>query len=382
MRFDLLLAGGTVIDPLLGIEERRDVAFAHGVVAAMEEKLPPSEAVNVVRCDGSYVVPGLIDLHVHAYSRVSHYGIDPDRHLLRRGVCTAIDAGSAGADTYAGLREFIIRPARTRLFSFLNISSIGLLSPTVGELEDLRYANVDKAVAVAEANRDTIRGIKVRLTEKFVGASAGIEPLVLARNAARRAGIPLMVHPQDAGVDSIDPILELLKPGDILTHTLHGHRCGIIDPAGRVRSSVLEAKEHGIVFDTGHGRGSFSWKIAERAAECGFFPQTISTDLHAYNIGGPVYDLLTTIEKFLYLGLPLAGAIDKVTRTPAAVIGESGHLGTLAPAASGDALVFNLEQEAVELRDSEGAVRIGSRRLNPKLIVRSGIVIEPEHGGS
>jgi dihydroorotase len=372
---DLLLTDGTLIDPALRLHSTLDVAFASGKVAAVGEGLPRVQAAEVVDCSGLLVCPGMIDLHVHVFAGVSHYGIEPDPHCLARGVTTAVDAGSAGADTFPGFRKYVIDASATRLFAQLNISSQGMLTAEIGELEDLRYANVPKALATIEQHRDVILGVKVRLTKhSLVSEASGMHPLYRAREAADAAGLPIMVHPQDAWCDSLDDILAIMRGGDILTHCFHGMRCGILDEHGTVRRSVREAMERGVVFDVGHGAGSFHWDVAERALKQGAPPQTISSDLHVYNVNGPVYDLATTVSKFLALGLSLDDALAKVTSVPAQVIGMAGQIGTLQVGAWGDAVVFELQEGPFALEDSHGQVRTGRQRLVPRTVVRAGRV--------
>jgi dihydroorotase len=248
-----------------------------------------------------------------------------------------------------------------------------MVSAAVGELEDLRYASVPKAVAMIERHRDVILGVKVRLTRnQIVSAQAGMRPLYLAREAADAVHLPIMVHPQEAWCASLDDILAVMRDGDILTHCFHGLSHGILDGEGRVRRSVHEAVERGVIFDVGHGRGSFSWQVAERAMRQGVQPQTISSDLHAYNVNGPAFDLATTVSKFLHLGLPLEEALRKVTATPAATMGMAGRIGTLRAGAWGDAVAFELREGAFNLEDSHGEVRVGRQRLVPKIVVRGG----------
>jgi dihydroorotase len=377
MQYDLLLKGGDLIDPAQSLHARRDVAFSGGKVAAVAESIPAEQASETLDCSGLLVAPGMIDLHVHVYWGVSHYGIWPDEHCIAKGVTTAMDAGSAGADTFPGFRKFIIDVSATRLFATLNISAQGMLDADIGELMDIRFARVDRAVQTIEANRDVILGVKVRLTKhSLVSEESGIRPLHLAREAADACGLPIMVHPQDAWTESLDDILAVMGKGDILTHCFHNHRCGIFDDRGKIRDSVHAAIERGVVFDVGHGAGSFSWQVVESALEQGIQPTTISSDLHVYNVNGPVYDLATTASKFLYLGLPLQQTIAKVTATPANVIHMPGEIGTLAPGAWGDAVVFRLEDGEFPLVDSLGVQRTGRQRLLPVTTVRAGAVYQ------
>lgn len=378
MQVDLLLKGGTLIDTSQSINAPRDVAFKDSRVVAVEEDIDPATAKTVVDCQDRIVSPGMIDVHVHVFWGVSHYGIWPDDHCIAKGVTTAVDAGSAGADTFPGFRKFIIDVSDTRLFAHLNISSQGMLNAEIGELMDIRFANVPRALQTIEQNRDVILGVKVRLTRNaLVSEEAGIRPLHLAREAADAAGLPIMVHPQDAWTESIDDILAVMRKGDIMTHCFHDFPCGIFDDHGHIRDSVHEAMARGVIFDVGHGQGSFNWEIAESALEQGAVPTTISSDLHVYNVNGPVFDLATTAAKFMHLGLSLEETLAKVTQIPASVINMEGEIGTLRPGAWGDAVVFSLETGEFPLIDSRGATRTGTHRLVPETVIRSGAVYDP-----
>ena len=375
--YDLLVKNGTLVDPAQKIHARRDVAFANGVVAAVGETIPASAATHLVDAAGKLVVPGLIDLHVHVFEGVSHLGIPADESCLARGATTVVDAGSAGADTFPGFRKFVIETSATRIFAQLNISSQGMLSPVIGELDDLKWADVGRALQMIESNRDLILGVKVRLTrDSIVGKAAGLTPLHRAREAADAAGLPIMVHPQAAWCDSIDDVLALLRKGDIMTHTFHGMSHGILDERGEICDSVRAARERGVVFDVGHGAGSFNWHVCESALAQGFPPTTISSDLHTGNWHGPVYDLATTVTKFLHLGMSLDDALARVTAVPAEVIGLTGRIGTLAVGAWGDAVVLELETGSFPLIDSHHETRSASQRLVPRVVVKGGKVYE------
>jgi dihydroorotase len=372
-RYDLIISGGTLVDPALGIHDQRDIAFANGMVAAVAPALPTDMAAKTINATGKLVVPGLVDAHVHVFEGVSHYGINPDETCLAHGATTVVDAGSAGADTFDGFRKYIIEASDTRILAHVNISSMGMISREVGELDDIKWASVPKALAAIEKHRDVVLGVKVRLTRHLnCSESAGIRPLFLAREAADAAGLPLMIHPQDSWAESLDQVLEVLRGGDIMTHMYHGERHGILDENGRIRRSVLEARERGVIFDVGHGEGSFVWEVAETALAQGFTPTTISSDLHKYNVNGPVYDLITTVAKFLQLGLSLDDALAKVTAVPAGVVGMEGKIGTLAVGAYGDAVVLELQNGPFALTDSRGATRTADVRLVPVAVVKAG----------
>jgi len=379
LTYDLLLKGGTVIDPSQKIHARKDIAFIDGIVAAVENKLQSSEAKQVIRCTGQIVAPGMIDMHVHVFWGVSHYGIDADHYCIANGVTTAVDAGSAGALMFPGFRKYVIENSATRLFAQLHISSQGLTLPSqVGELENIEFADVTKAIEMVERHRDVIVGIKVRLTKQSgkphcaVGKDIGMRALDLARKAANEVRLPLVVHPQDAWCDTIDEILAHMKTGDILTHCYHGRACGILNTHGKVRESVRDAFERGVHFDVGHGGGSFSWDVAKRALDQNIQPQTISSDIHTYNVNGPVHSLALTINKFLYLGLTIDEVIAKVSKNPAQALNMSGRIGTLRVGAQGDAVIFNLESGDFNLLDSHGISCTIDELLVPKTVIKAG----------
>ena len=367
-QYDLLVKGGTLVDPAAGIHAPRDVAFAAGVVAAVEAEIPPSEAERVVDASGHLVVPGLIDLHVHVFEGISYLGIPPDPSCLARGVTTVVDAGTSGADTFPGFRKYVIEASETRIFATLNISSQGMLSPRDRRAgRDQVGQRLEGAADVSRPTAICILGVKVRLTrDSIVSESAGLQPLYRAREAADAAGLPIMVHPQNAWCASLDDVLAVMKAGDILTHSYHGLSHGILDEQGKVRRAVRQARERGVLFDVGHGAGSFNWQVCETALAQEFPPDTISTDLHTGNINGPVYDMVTTISKFLHLGFSLDEALAKVTARPAQVIGMADRIGTLAVGAWGDAVVLGLQEGAFDLYDCHKQVAAGQAAARPR----------------
>jgi dihydroorotase len=370
--YDLVIRGGTLLDPAQSLNDRRDVAIKGGKVAAVAPTISDA-AAQTIDATGKLVVPGLVDAHVHIYEGVSHYGINPDETCLAHGATTVVDAGSAGADTFLGFRKYIIETSATRILAHLNISSMGMLSLEVGELDDIKWANIPKALATVEQHRDLILGIKVRLTRDLnCSESAGIRPLYLAREAADAAGLPLMIHPQDSWAETLDEVLGVLRAGDIMTHTYHGMRHGILDEEGKIHPAVRAARDRGVHFDVGHGQGSFSWDVCERALGQEFEPTTISSDLHKYNVNGPVFDLVTTISKFLLLGVPLETAIEKATATPAKIVGMAGRIGTLAPGAEADVAVLDLVEGDFSFVDSHGVERKGELRLAPRVVLKAG----------
>ncbi len=367
----MLIRGGTVVDPAQNLHARRDVRISDGRVAAVAERLTPAPGDAVIDARDLFVVPGLIDLHVHVFYGASHYGIAPDPHCLATGTTTVVDAGSAGALTFPAFRRYVIEVAQTRILPFLNIGATGMLSAEVGELEDVRFIDKAKALQTIEAHRDLIRGVKVRLSRQQVGANVRIA-LGTARETAEAARLPLMVHVGDTPIP-LDDILRELRPGDILTHCFHGREQGVLEERGRVRAEAARAVSRGVNFDVGHGVGSFSFAVARRALAQDLRPGTISSDLHVYNLHGPVFDLATTMSKFLALGLTLDEVVRATTEAPARAIGATGNLGTLAPDAAADVTLLRLEQGAFEFSDTRGETMQAHARLVPVNVVRNGV---------
>ncbi|HSB79257.1 MAG TPA: amidohydrolase/deacetylase family metallohydrolase [Candidatus Methylomirabilis sp.] len=370
--YDLLIKGGSVIDPAKGLQEIKDLAIERGRIVSVARDIPRDLAWEVLDASGHLVTPGLIDIHVHVYPGVSHYGVDPDPTCLARGVTTVCDAGSSGADTFDGLRRYVIEISETRILAFLNISAIGMISPLDNELADLKQANPERAIGVCERHRDVIQGVKVRLSRSMVGDN-GLQPLLLARRAAEAVGMPLMVHVGDTP-SPLGEILSELRPRDILTHCFHGRKHGILDEKGEVLPEVREAVKRGVVLDVGHGVGSFSFEVARRALRAGLTPGTISSDLHFYNVNGPVFDLATTMSKFLLLGLPLSEVLAKTTTTPAALLGLSDRVGSLQEGFLADVAIFKVCAGDFEFEDSLKEKVHGAERLEPVAVIRGGRV--------
>jgi dihydroorotase len=364
---DLAITGGRVIDPGRGV----DGQFGLGVTAG---RLTPlggvGQAAETIDASALVLVPGLVDLHTHLYHGVSHYGIDPDAHCLRRGVTTAIDAGSSGAQTFPGFRRYVIDKAKTRIFAFLHVAVQGMITSLVGELEDLRWASPAQAIGRAREHPDVIVGVKVRLGYQMAGNDP--EPaLRMARQASEQLGLPLMVHI----IDMRRPITWLLPhlgEGDIVTHCFHASEGGILQPGGRLHGAVAHARKRGVVFDIGHGAGSFSYRVARAAFAQDFPPDTVSSDLHAHNVAGPVYDQATTLSKLLHCGMSLTEVIRATTSRPAAAIRRSGDVGSLAPGREADLTGFELRTGAWTLPDGAGESEAVETLVVPRLVVRAG----------
>ncbi len=396
MECDLLLKGGRVIDPSQEMDGIADVALTGGRIVAVGPGLPTEGAARVEDVGGRLVTPGLIDLHAHVYPGVTDLGLDPDETSLAKGVTTVLDAGSAGATNIVGFRRFVVEPARTRIRALLNISTIGMPFGGSGtELGWLPLVDVDAAAAAVQTNRDFVIGLKVRVT-RYIVLENGAKPLHLALEAGQRAGCPLMVHVGDSPIP-IGEILDALRPGDIVTHTytafaglepaadgkglrrrpdsVRGGGISILDGDGRVIPQALEARRRGVIFDVGHGAGSFSFAVCQEAMGRGFKPDTIGSDLHTANVGGPVFDLPTLMSRFLSLGMTLGEVIAACSRRPAQILGVAGEIGTLRPGAAGDVTVLDLQRGRFDYRDSIGTVFWGEWKFLPRLTVRAGQIV-------
>jgi dihydroorotase len=349
----------------------------------------------MIDAEGFYVTPGLVDLHAHVYRDVTYWGVDADAIAPTSGVTTWIDAGSAGAMTLSGLRELVARPSRIRIYALLNISYIGLVAPDY-EVANLRYCDLELFDRVAAKELDFVRGVKVRIGAPTVGEN-GVEPLRLARQAADRWDLPLMVHIADAP-PGIGEVVSFLRPGDVLTHCFTGASMKIVDERRRLRDDVKRAWDAGVVMDIGHGGGSLSFETAEAVLSEGYRPDTISTDLHQMSLHGPAvlasdvdaspiirvagggrpqFDLPTCMSKFLALGMPLADVVRSVTVRPAEVVGLSDSIGTLRRGASADVAIFALEEGSYMFQDVYGGTRKGSSMLRNRMTLVGGRVLEP-----
>ena len=376
--YDLLIRGGVVVDPAQGIHGPRDVALAGGVVAAVAEAIPPERARRVVDVGGRIVTPGLIDLHTHLFDRVSALGIDVDRTCLARGVTTSVDAGTAGSITFPGFRDYCIRPARSRVYAFVNLASIGLILDDGYELDGLRYADADSLAATIEANRDICLGIKVRVGTEHVG-NYGFQALDRTLEVAERIGTRVMVHITRPGVP-LSEVFDRLRPGDIITHLLHGKGETVVRD-GKVIPALWRATERGVTADVGHGMGSFAFATARAALADGFRPTTISTDLHAFSIDGPCFDLATTMTKMLHLGMTLDEVVAATTVNAARALGKQDQIGSLRPGLAADLAVFDLRAGEFSLVDCEQETLVADQALVSRLTVLGGEIVASDLEG-
>jgi len=373
MSYDLVLKGGEVIDPGWPLHQRADVAISKGKIAAVAPNIPATEAIRTIDVTGKIVCPGLIDIHAHTFINAHDMGPQTDQRCSASGVTTLVDAGSSGSATFPCLRHYVAERSQVRLRCFVHLSALGLIHLQVGELMNMDYADPEGCARTIRENRDLAIGVKLRFSNNVVPDTAGIEPLRLARQAADMADVPLMVHITDALLP-VPKILEFMKPGDVVTHCLHRYQYGIMGPEKKeILREVRDAQKAGVIFDCAHGRMHFTFPFVRMALDQGFMPDTIATDLSIPSATrGPVFDLPTTMSKFLNLGVSLDEVFRCVTTNPARVIGEGERLGTLKPGAVADVAVFSLERGQFDFVDTDQNHMTGEQKLVTQLTLKDG----------
>jgi dihydroorotase len=375
--YDLLLKGGHVLDPKNRVNARRDVAIQGGKIAAVAADIPASKAYKTVDVTGLYVTPGIIDMHVHVFSGwgpeyTGESSVSPDDHAPRAGVTTVVDAGSPGWRNLDEFRQHIVRRSRTRVLAFLNIVGRGMCGKPEQDTTDMEP---EPTAACALKNKDIIVGIKTAhyTAPDWIAVDRAVE-------AGTRAKVPVMVdfgsfRPERPYEDLVT---KKLRPGDIYTH-MYLAAVPMLDSAGKVRPYLFEARKRGVIFDVGHGGGSFVFRQAAPAIKQGFLPDSISTDLHITSMNAGMKDMLNVMSKFLNLGLSLEDVILRSTWNPAREIKreELGHLSVGAPA---DVSVLRLEQGQFGFVDVYGARLRGTQRLAAELTIREGMVVWDRNG--
>jgi dihydroorotase len=373
VQHDLILKGARVIDPSQNHDGICDVAFADGRVSGFGRDLQASPGTQVRDMAGAIVTPGLIDLHTHVYWGGTSLGIDADEFCRTSGVTTSVDTGSAGPGNFAGFRSHVIERSQARILAYLHVSFAGIFgfSKTimVGESEDPRLMAPREAVEVADANRDVIVGIKVRVGRHASG-DQGTAPLDIALQVAEETGLPLMAH-IDEPPPSYEAVLAMLRPGDVLTHAFRPFPNSPITAQGAVKPALREARARGVIFDIGHGKGSFAFKTARAMLAGGFLPDTISSDVHQLCIEGPAFDQVTTMSKMLCLGMSLDEVVAAST-VNAAVALKRMEYGTLKVGALGDATVLAVRDGEFDYVDTRGEHMTGDRRITAEGVVLRG----------
>jgi len=379
-KYDLLIRGGHVIDARNKISAIRDVAIAGGKIAAVEAKLNPGDALKTVDATGLYVTPGLIDIHTHNYTGTGERGsyagdnsVSPDGFTFRVGVTTVADAGCAGWRNFEDFKQRIIDRSKTRILAFINIVGNGMRGAQYEN--DLNDMEAKPTADMALKYPGLIIGVK---TAHYTGPEWA--PVERAVEAGTLANIPVMV---DFGANKPErPVAELvtkkLRPGDIYTHVYSGLR-GELDPSGHVNPGLIEGRKRGVIFDVGHGGGSFLWRIAVPAIKDGFLPDSISTDLHIGSMNTGMKDMLNVMDKFLAMGLSLDDVVAKSTWNPAREIKQDG-LGHLSVGAIADVTVVRVEKGRFGLTDMNGARMDSTQRLMCELTVKDGRIVYDLNG--
>jgi dihydroorotase len=374
-RYDLLLKGGHVIDPANNLDAVRDVAISGNKIARVAASIPPAEARKTIDMSGLYVTPGLIDLHAHVFGYEG--AIFPDDSALLAGTTTIVDAGGAGWRTFDEMLEKIIKPARTRVLVLLNIVGHGMIGSRYED--DVNDMDPEKTAAKIAANRDHIAGIKCA---HFGGK--GWTAIDRAVAAGRIAGVPVMVDDKiftNTGRSSREKLLDRMRPGDIHTHMYNDRQLEVLNRfSGRVEPYMIEARKRGVLFDLGHGAGSFLWPVASKAMAQNFPPDTISTDLHASSILIPGSDMPNCISKMMALGMTLQDAIARSTAAPARAIRRFPEIGTLGEGRTADVAAFQLRTGVFSYHDAWHKKRLATKKLEAVLTIRDGKLVFDQEG--
>lgn len=380
-KFDLLIKGGTVLDPSQNLRAVRDLGIKNGVIEALDADIPAARAARVLDARGRTVLPGLIDLHAHVYPYGSAIGIPADELVPFQGSTTAVSAGDAGANNFAAFRRFVVPNARTRLFAFVHIGVMGLAGFPVPELYNIDYADPEAAARTMAENSDIVIGAKVRMSNNVI-AKAGLEPLKRAIRACELTGKPMKLMVHIGGVETAElmsQILDLLRPGDVLTHCYSGapnlaNQFTNIVQDGKLLPAALAAKKRGVLFDVGHGGGSFDYTVAEAAIAQGAGPDVISSDVHVFSANTPGMPYLTWVmSKFVAMGFTLEQVVAMATTAPAKVIDRIPKLGTLQLGAPADATLVDLVEGPVEFVDTRNNKRSGRLAIRPHQVVAGGV---------
>jgi dihydroorotase len=364
MEFDLILRNGRVLDPGTGHDAVADIAFTDGKVAAVGHQAKEARGKTERDVAGAIVMPGNIDFHTHVYWGGTSISVEADALAKRCGTTTWLDVGSAGPGNFAGFRKHVIEPSETRILAYLHVSHAGIFafshSVMLGESLDMRLMDTETCARVARENPDQIRGIKVRIGANTSGVN-GIAPLYHAIEAADRAGLPVMCHIDRPPPRYVD-VLEVLRPGDTLTHCFKPFPNAPIYADGRIKEACWTARERGVMFDIGHGKGSLCFDVARAMLAGGFPPDIISSDVHVLCIDGPAFDNMETMSKFLVMGMPLTDIVRSVTETPAKLL-KRPDLADLSVGSTGDATIMRIDEGRFTFTDVLGQTMQGNQRF-------------------
>ncbi|WP_375779560.1 amidohydrolase family protein [Bradyrhizobium sp. ma5] len=380
-KFDLVIKSGDVIDPSQSLRGKRDIGIRWGLIEAIEDEIPAARASKTIDASGKLVMPGLVDLHCHVYPYGSAIGIPADELVQFQGTTTVVSAGDAGVNNLAALRRFIVAQSRTRIYAFLHIANNGLSAFPVAELYNIDNAQVEACAMALAENPDFLIGVKVRMSENVI-FKHGIEPLKRGIQACEMCGWPARMMVHIGGVETrelMSDILDLLRPGDILTHAYSGapNMSGAftnIVQDGKLLPAALAAKQRGVLFDVGHGGGSFDFTVAEIAIPAGCTPDTISSDIHVFSGNSPGIPFLPNVmSKFLAMGSSLDQVVAMATSVPARIINRTPKIGTLQRGAPGDVAIMDLIEGPVTFVDTRNNKRDGNLQLKPVQTVVNGV---------
>jgi dihydroorotase len=380
-KFDLLIKGGEVLDPSQSLRGKRDVGIRWGVVEALDAEIPAAQATKTIDATGKLVLPGLVDLHCHVYPYGSAIGIPADELVQFQGTTTVVSAGDAGVNNLAALRRFIVAQTRARMYAFVHIANNGLSAFPVAELYNIDNAQVDACAMALAENPDFLIGVKVRMSENVI-FKHGIEPLKRGIQACEMCGWPAKMMVHIGGVETkglMTDILDILRPGDVLTHCYSGapNMSGVftnIVQDGKLLPAAVSAKQRGVIFDVAHGGGSFDFTVAEVAIPGGCTPDTISSDIHVFSGNSPSVPFLPNVmSKFMAMGFTLEQVVAMATIAPAKIINRAPKIGTLQLGAPGDVSIMELVEGPVIFVDTRNNMRDGKAYLKPVQTVINGV---------
>lgn len=380
-KYDLVIRGGEVLDPSQSLRARRDIGIRWGVIEAVQETIPAERALKSIDASGKLVMPGLIDLHCHVYPYGSAIGIPADELVQFQGTTTVVSAGDAGVNNLAALRRFIVAQTRARMYAFVHIANNGLSAFPVAELYSIDTAQTEACAMALAENSDFLLGVKVRMSENVI-FKHGLEPLKRGIQACEMCGWPAKMMVHIGGVESkelMSQILDLMRPGDVLTHAYSGapNMSSVftnIVQDGKLLPAALAAKQRGVLFDVGHGGGSFDFTVAEVAIPGGCAPDTISSDIHVFSGNSPGIPFLPNVmSKFMLLGFTLEQVVAMATTAPAKIINRAPKIGTLQVGAPADVAIMELVEGPVSFVDTRNNRREGKAQLKPIQTVINGV---------
>ncbi|MDA9501220.1 amidohydrolase/deacetylase family metallohydrolase [Bradyrhizobium sp. CCBAU 11357] len=380
-KYDLVIRGGEVLDPSQPLRARRDIGIRWGVIEAVQETIPAERALKSIDASGKLVMPGLIDLHCHVYPYGSAIGIPADELVQFQGTTTVVSAGDAGVNNLAALRRFIVAQTRARMYAFVHIANNGLSAFPVAELYNIDTAQTEACAMALAENSDFLLGVKVRMSENVI-FKHGLEPLKRGIQACEMCGWPAKMMVHIGGVESkelMSQILDLMRPGDVLTHAYSGapNMSSVftnIVQDGKLLPAALAAKQRGVLFDVGHGGGSFDFTVAEVAIPGGCAPDTISSDIHVFSGNSPGIPFLPNVmSKFMLLGFTLEQVVAMATTAPAKIINRAPKIGTLQVGAPADVAIMELVEGPVSFVDTRNNRREGKAQLKPIQTVINGV---------